>query len=541
VAASTSTSTSDLTPETPAGTRLDSWKEIAAYLKRDVATARRWEKRESLPVHRHQHEKQGSVYAFTGELDAWADGRRQSSHQRQPPIRWRARTGRPALFMAAASVVLALTSGAIWLGLRGPTGADGPIRSIAVLPFESLDPAVREQALEVGMADALIRRLAGLQGVVVRPLSAVQQYADAGTDRGVISRRLRVDALVLGKVHRDGGRIRVSVQLIRTGDASPMFSRDFEEPFTGVFAVQDSIVGLIARTLSLTLENGTAKRAAGRETSNLQAYQAFLLGRYFRNQVTEDGLRKAVQHLKEAVALDPDYAVAHAALADAHTLWSNFTIVPSREAYLNAKAAALEALRLDDTLADAHTTLAMVNLFHDWDWGAAEREFKRALALDPNNARVHQRYGLGLMWLGKFADAHREIGLARELDPVALEIHGNLSLVSYFARRYDDAISEARRTLEMDPHAYQAHRTIGRALVEQGKPADAIPLFQQAIAAGGAARGLAIRSCGPAHRSGRCDPSLVLARAQLRGARAVDGDAESGARAGPASWRSAVR
>jgi serine/threonine-protein kinase len=201
--------------------------------------------------------------------------------------------------------------------------------------------------------------------------------------------------------------------------------------------------------------------------------------------VTEDGLQQAVGHFRQAIELDPGYAVAHAALADAYTLWSNFTIIPSREAYLNAKAAALEALTLDDSLADAHTTLAMASLFYDWDWPVAERSFRRALALDPNDARVHQRYGLGLMWLGRFDEARAEIERARALNPVDLEIHGNLSLVLYFARRYGAAIVEARQTLVMDPHSYQGHRTIARALLELGDHEQAIAAFQRAIASDG--------------------------------------------------------
>jgi tetratricopeptide (TPR) repeat protein len=177
--------------------------------------------------------------------------------------------------------------------------------------------------------------------------------------------------------------------------------------------------------------------------------------------------------------------VAYAGLADAYAAWANSTIAPSKEAYLKAKTAALKGLELDDRLAGAHATLGAVSLLYDWDWPAAEQSFQRAIALDPDDARTHRRYALGLMWLGRFDEAIREMQRARELAPIDLEIHANLAVILYYARRYDEAILEARKTLEMDRNFSQAHRTIARALVEKRLYHQAIDAYHEATVTGG--------------------------------------------------------
>jgi TolB-like protein/Tfp pilus assembly protein PilF len=469
------------------GKRLDSWKEIAAYLKRDVATVRRWEKREALPVHRHHHEKLGSVYAYTSELDAWSDGRRQQIEQ-QPSdtAEWWAqrRIVLPAVVLALTLV--AAVSAYVWMATRArPTNIGSTVSSLAVLPFQSLSGSARDEPLELGMADAVITRLGNVRQIRVRPMSSVLKYAETRPDLGTAGRQLQVDTLVEGTIQRAGDRIRVTVHLMRVRDGASLWAGTFDEQFTNIFAVQDSISHQVAHALPLTLSSDEAKGLARRDTTNPQAYQHYLKGRYFRSKVTEEGLRKAVEHFEQAIKLDPTYAQAHAGLADSWALSSNFSIVSSKEAYLNAKGAALKGLELDDRLADAHTTLGMVSLFYDWDWPAAERAFQQALALEPDDANAHQRYGLALMWLGRFDEAIREIQRARELAPVDLETNANLALVLYFARRYDGAILEARKTLEMDRDSYQAHRTIARAYLETRMYDQAIAAFRKAMAPGG--------------------------------------------------------
>jgi TolB-like protein/Flp pilus assembly protein TadD len=470
-----------------AGSRLDSWKEIAAYLERDVATVRRWEKREGLPVHRQHHDKLGSVYAYVSEINTWRQGRRQQGVQDTPPAepkRWNRR--RTVLSAVLLSLVLAVVVLAyVWVRSRTPPNVGSTIMSLAVLPFQPLGGGARDETLELGMADALITRLSNIEQIQVRPVSAVLQYAKSGRDLRAVGRELRVDALVEGKIQWAGDRIRITVQLLRVRDGASLWAGTFDEQFTNIFAVQDSISQQVARALPLTLSAEEAKGLTRRDTNDAEAYQLYLKGRFFRSKRTSDGLTKAVEHFEQAIRLDPSYALAYAGLADSFAAWSNFAIIPSKEAYLKARAAALKGLELDETLADAHTTLGVVNLFYEWDWPAAEREFRRAIALEPDNATGHRHYGLGLMWLGRFDEALGEIQRARELAPVDLEIHHNRALVLYWARRYDLAISEARKTIEMDPHFPQAHRTIAKALVEKGMYNQAIAEFHNAIASGG--------------------------------------------------------
>jgi TolB-like protein/Flp pilus assembly protein TadD len=486
--------------EPSGGDRLDSWKAIATYLERDVATVRRWEKREALPVHRHHHDKLGSVYAYSSELDAWRQGRRQQDDQNRPPgssvdagpgtppvepVRWTRRR-----IVLGSALLALLLAGLAWalVSLARPatsTTAGSTIRSLAVLPLQPLGDAARDEALELGMTDALITRLSNVAQIQVRPMSAMLQYAKAGRDPGTVGRELRVDALVEGKIQRSGDRIRISVQLLRVRDGASLWAGTFDEQFTNIFAVQDSIAQQVARALPLSLSSEEIRGLTGRDTNNALAYQLYLKGRYFRSKRTTDGLTRAVEHFEQAINLDPTYAAAHAGLADSLAAWSNFTIISSKEAYLRARAAALKALELDETLADAHTTLGVVHLFYGWDWPAAEKEFQRAIALEPDDATGHRHYALGLMWLGRFDEAIREIQRARELAPVDVEIHHNLALILYFARRNDQAISEARKTLELDTHFPQAHRTVGKALVEKGLYDQAIAEFHTAIGLGG--------------------------------------------------------
>jgi len=472
-------------PARPSEQRLESWKEVAAYLKRDVATVRRWEKREGLPVHRHHHDKQGSIYAFPAELDAWQAARHRP--ESGPPDATAAGPLRRGAVGAVVSLVVLAAAVAAYLWATRPRGpGSSAITSIAILPFQGLGDGGRDETLELGMADALILRLGSLGAVRVKPLTAVLAYAGPRRDPVAIGRELGVDAVVEGKIQRAGSRIRVTVQLLHLPDGATLWAGTVDEEFTEIFSVQDSISRQVASALSLRLSSSKATRLGSRDTSNVQAYQLYLTGRHFRSKRTRDGLTKAVAHFEQAIELDPGYAVAHAALADAFAAWSNFTIVPSSEAYRRARAAATRALELDPTLADPHATLGVVSFFLDWDWPAAERSFTRGIALEPDDATAHRHYGLALMWLGRFNEARREIERARELAPVDLEIHHNVAMVLYWSRRYDEAIAAGRRTLELDPHFPQARRTVAKALLEKGRYDEAVAEFEQAIASGGA-------------------------------------------------------
>lgn len=473
------------------GKRLDSWKEIAAYLNRDVATVRRWEKRERLPVHRHHHQKLGSLYAFTSELDAWSDRRQQIEQQPADPRAdaLPAPKRRPS-FRRLAPVVtsvalVAAAAGYVWKDAQPKLQTVSSSPSLAVLPFQPLGNGARDEALELGMTDALITRLGSVGQMRVRPMSAVLKYAQARPDLEVVGRDLRVDVVLEGKFQRVSDRIRVTVQLLRVRDGVSLWAAPFDEQFTDILAVQDAISQQVARALALTLNQDERKQLSRRETHNADAYELYARGRHFLTAGVGESVRKAVDCFEQAIALDPSYAAAYASLSSAYAALANSTIVPSKDAYLDARRAALRALELDASLAEAHSTIGAVSLLYDWNWVDAEHAFRRALDREPDAAGVLRRYAIGLMWLGRFDEAKTLMQRARDLAPVDLEISANLALVLYYARHYDAAIAAAENTLEMDPRFSQAHRTIARSLVEKRLYEEAITAYRQAIAAGG--------------------------------------------------------
>jgi TolB-like protein/Flp pilus assembly protein TadD len=393
-----------------------------------------------------------------------------------------------SLFLAAGLIMVGLV---VWQWPRQPPSPTlqppGPIKSMAVLPFKPLVADNRNEALELGMADTLIFRLSSIRGIVVRPISAVRKYVDLNQDPLAAGREQRVDAVLDSSIQMVGEKIRVTARLVRVEDGSVLWADKYDQQYADLFTVQDAIAEKLARSLALNLTDKEKQRLTKRYTDNAEAYQLYLKGCYFWNKGSGDGFKKAIEFFEQAIKLDPTYAPAYAWLADAFAMSARFRIMPQREANAKAKAAALKALELDGELAKAHVALGEVNLFYDWDWPAAEENFKRAIALEPNEPRAHQAYAVGLACLGRFDEAMRVIQRARELDPVSLEVNTSLAMILYFARRYDQAISEAREALELDPNAPVAHRFLGKASVERGLYDEAIAAFRKGIVLGGPA------------------------------------------------------
>jgi tetratricopeptide (TPR) repeat protein len=255
---------------------------------------------------------------------------------------------------------------------------------------------------------------------------------------------------------------------------------------------------------------------------NTEAYEAYLMGRYFWNKGSGEGFKKAIDRFEQAIELDPTYGPAYAWLADACAMSTRFRTIPLRQANAKAKAAAVRALELDGGLARAHVALGDVNLFYERDWPVAEANFKRAIELDPKEPRAHQAYAVGLTLLGRFDEAMHHIQQARELDPISLEATSTAALILYFARRYDEAIAQARKALELDPNYPPAHRFLGRASLEKGLNDDAIAAFQKGIVAGGPA--LLRADLGHAYaRSGRRGQAMKILNELLDSSKEHDG------------------
>jgi TolB-like protein/Flp pilus assembly protein TadD len=360
---------------------------------------------------------------------------------------------------------------------------DQTITSIAVLPFKSLGADSSDDYLGLGLADALITRLSNIPRLVVRPTSAVRKYAGLAQDAQAVASDLMVESVLEGSLRRSGERLRVTVQLISAHAGAPLWAEKFDEQFTDIFAVEDSISAQVAHALLRQLSGEEERRLAKRQTANAEAYLLYLKGRYFWNKRTEAGLRKGIEFFQQALETDPQYALAWAGIADSYLLGAN--IRPPREEMPKAKAAALRALELDDTLAEAHASLGRIKMFFDWDWTGAESEFKRALELNPNYATARQWFANYLIAVGRAQEAVAEINLAQELDPLSLVINTARGWVCYFAREYDQALEQYQRVLEMDPSFVQAQREIGMVYERKGMVAEALAATQQAISLGG--------------------------------------------------------
>ena len=349
--------------------------------------------------------------------------------------------------------------------------------AIAVLPFQSIGASGSEY-LGLGMADALITKLSNLRRVTVRPTSSIRKYYGS-QDPVMAGRELSVEWVLDGSVRRSGKRIRVTVQLVNVGDGRLVWAERFDEKFTDIFAVEDSISEQVAKALGPKL-TGEEKRLLGkRYTENTEAYEAYLKGRYFLDKRTTEGCKKGIEYFEQAIAGDPTYALAYTGLAGCYIVLGSYTLA-KQQSYLNAETAILSALRLDDQLAEAHASLGHLRT-RQWDWSGAEKELKRAIELNPNYAIGHTWYAIYLSEIGQFDKAFVEIKRAQALDPVSPIIEATEGSLFYLDRRYDNAIERFRRALELDAGFALAHSFLGFAYEAKGNYQEAMTEYQWAI------------------------------------------------------------
>ena len=290
-------------------------------------------------------------------------------------------------------------------------------KKIAVLPFKPLLPENRDQVLELGMADSLITKLSNVREMVVRSLNSVRKYGGLEQDPLAAGRELQVDSVLEGNVQKSGDRIRVTARLISVADGSSLWANTFDEKFTDVFSVQDAISQKVADALALRLSREENKRLTKRYTDNVEAYQLYLTGRYHWNKLTPPEIAKSIGFFKQAIDLDPTYALAYFGLAEANRSLAINANFPSQDCLPQAKAAAQKALAIDPMLAEAHASLSFCLIWYDWDWAEGEKEAQRAIAVNPNSAHGHYALAHVLSDLGRHDQAIAEIARARELDP----------------------------------------------------------------------------------------------------------------------------
>jgi tetratricopeptide (TPR) repeat protein len=307
------------------------------------------------------------------------------------------------------------------------------------------------------------------------------QFKGKATDVREVGRQLNVGVVVEGSVRRAGEKVRVTATLINVGDGFQLWSDRYDREMKDVFTIQDEICGAIVKALKVKLTGEEDRPLVKKYTENLEAYHHLLKGRYYWNKWTEEGFRRGMEHYSQAIAADPAYAPAYAGLADCFCLLGFWVLAPPRQVMPQAKALALQALALDDTLADAHTSLATVLCVYDWDWPASEREFLRALELNPGLANAQLLYGASYqMAVGRFEEAIATIQRAIDLDPLSLVNNTYLGSAYFFAGRDDEALQQLHRTLDLDPNFAEAWRCLGWAHLTARRLDDAIAAFIKA-------------------------------------------------------------
>ena len=353
-------------------------------------------------------------------------------------------------------------------------------RTIAVLPFKPLTAGVSDEPLEMGICNALITRLAGLDELVVRPTSSVVSYDEMGQDPLSAGRELGVDALVEGYIQRSGERVRVTARLLRTADGKSLWSGQFNETFTDIFAVEDSISRRIAEALELNISKDDEWRVTKHPTDDIEAYELYQKGDYFLAKRSPGAVAKSIDYFRAATVKDPGYALAFAKLSSAYIVLGVRADMPPLVSYRHAKAAALRAVEIDPASADAQSALANVNTWYDWDWPEAERRFARALELNPNDASTIQQYAVYLLVVGRHPQAIEQIRRAHRLEPVSVSMNVQVARILIFASQYDAAAAECRNALEMDDTFGGARLMLGRAYAHKGLYTEALAELERA-------------------------------------------------------------
>ena len=388
----------------------------------------------------------------------------------------------PWIILIAVVLITGVSISAVtWFRRGAPVASPPAIKSIAVLPFKPLVPASGDPALELGMTDALINKLANIRQITVRPTSSVMKYASSTQDLRAAGEELKVDVLVDGKVQRDGDRIRLSVQLVRASDGVPIWAEQFDEEFKDIFTVQDSVSERVAAALALRLTGEEKKGLAKRYTDNAEAYQLYLKGLYHWQTFSRDGLLKSLNFYNAAIERDPKYALAYAGLANTYNVITIYGPLSVSESMEKSRAAALRAVELDETLAEAHVALGAVKIMHEWDWPGAERELKRAIALDPKAAGGHNLYGYYLQAMGRQNEAVEEMKKATEAAPQWFIVMQDRLESTFGARRYDEAIALSVEALRLEPDDPFALWVLGRCYMMTGRHDEAVPLFERGL------------------------------------------------------------
>ncbi len=379
------------------------------------------------------------------------------------PTKTRHISAGPLIAVAAVVSLVVIMGVAVWYSGRGTGTTDPQIRSIAVLPFRSLDEQGDSgRELGMGLADALITKLGRQNQIVVRPTAAVVQFADYA-DSIETGRKLEVDAVLEGTIQESNGRLRVNARLVRTDTGRQIWTERFEEPANEIFALQDALSQKISQTVSFELSSAVPDALSGKGTGDPAAYERFLRGRFYQSQNTPAGLARSIELYEQAIALDPGFAEAHARIADANVMLFNLGILPADETIPRARTEIARALSINSELSEVHVSNAFIQFLLERNWTGAETSLRRAIDLNPNNADAFLRYGYFLNIVGRQEEALVKLTKARELDPLSPLVSVNIGLTHLFLRDHDVAIEHLERTAAENPDLTLAKWSLGTA------------------------------------------------------------------------------
>jgi TolB-like protein/DNA-binding winged helix-turn-helix (wHTH) protein/Flp pilus assembly protein TadD len=432
----------------------------------------------------------GRGYRFLADVSVIPDGPeppQQPSDVAPVPVPLAAPTlvqymPRRAAWSLGLLLVVAAAAGIAWF-IHSRQTLSPTLSSLAVLPFQNLSNDASQEYFADGMTDELITHLGQISALRVISRTSAMSYKGAHKALAEIARELNVSAVVEGSVLRVGDQVRITAQLIRVPADEHIWAHRYEGNIRDTLSLQSDVAQDIVQHIGATLTRQEQKALVASKPVNPQAYEAYLKGRYFWNQRTTDGLKKSIELFSHSVEWDPEYAQAYSGLADAYALsgdWEYGVLSPA-EAFEKSRAAATKALALDDSLAQAHTSLAFAYDLYGWDWNAAEREYRRAIQLNPGYATAHEWYAWHLLVTGRNREGLFELRMAESLDPLSLIISADLADALCIAHRYDESVKQSTKTLEMDPRFALGHYQLGQAYVQKHLYTEAIAEFNEAI------------------------------------------------------------
>ena len=385
------------------------------------------------------------------------------------------------LFWLAVPLVALLALGIFLFYQKTKPAELGAIKTIAILPFQNTGAHTDQEYLGQGLAEVLITKLSRVRTIIVRPTSSVVKFAEASPNPQKIGSELNVEAIVTGRVQRIDDKIRVTAQLVRTSDGATLWADTFDDKFTNIFALQDSISMRVTESLAVKLGQDERRQLAKNYTANTEAFQFYLHGTYLWSKRTPETLLNAIREFEKAKEIDPNYALAYIGLSNCYVVLSNYGVMTPHEAFPKAKEYIKKALEIDEQLAEAHAALAEMQVYYDWNWTEAEKSFKRSLELNPNYATTHQWYAEFLFDMRRFDESFAEYDRAMQIEPRALIILTSHAARFLYLRQYDKVIELTGKIHEIDPNYGYSYYHLGLAYEQKGMDKETAEAFYKTM------------------------------------------------------------